>query len=251
LHKPKPVTACLNPLLRRGTTLQLPAKMRHHSFRFHSSSSILYSICIFIALLQHSQVRSETLSGYVSCCPNSLAWCVQGCLYVPVTEVWVGIFQEPESGPQSNGVVDILDCPIPADNACYCNSDQSQLATSGISSCIRQDCTGMGLDEISTAIQWYTNYCSALYVEDAMVTAATGSGATSESFLSSRNPERFTHSPRFPTDTTLLLQHQLPPLLRLPHHNLPIHQRLRRLQQQLGVLLLQVLQHPIHKTRAA
>jgi len=151
------------PLLHEGTALQLPAKMRHRSFQLHSLSSILYSTCIFIALPQHSQVRSETLSGYISILSTqSLASCLEECLFSPITE---GAFQVIKPAPQSNGVFDILHCPMPVDNACYCNSDQSHLVTSGISSCIIKDCPGGGPDHISAVIQVYTQYCSSVYVE--------------------------------------------------------------------------------------
>lgn len=133
-------------------------------------------ICMISILLQHSQVRSETLIGYVSTSrvtgAQSLTGCLQGCLYAPTTLTKVGIFQTPEDILE-NGLVDIL-CPTSADKACYCNSycnsDQLQPATSALSSCIIQDCTGMGVSDISTAIQVYTQYCSIVSAEDSMVT---------------------------------------------------------------------------------
>jgi hypothetical protein len=125
---------------------------------------------IIIALfLQRSQVRSQTLNGDISIFGaadyQNMKACPQGCLYL-----------EPLDG--KNGLVDILGCDLPVPNACYCRTDQLQLATNAISSCITADCTNVDNIDISTAIQVYNNYCSSVSAEDLVITTDTMAGAS-------------------------------------------------------------------------
>lgn len=150
-----------------GTALQQPLAKMRPSFCFHTS--YIYILSLF---LQHSQVRSQALNGYISIIGSTeygnLNACLQGCVYLNL---------------DSNALVNILDCDLPVPNACYCNADKSQIATNAISSCITADCTNVDNLDISTAIKAYNDYCSTVSAEDTVVTTDVAGGATSKSTL--------------------------------------------------------------------
>lgn len=135
-------------------------KMRLSSYRFPA----LYGPYGLLLWLSHLNGVQCDLNGYISIIGSSeyedLTDCQQECLYLQSTET------------HPNGLVNILDCDLPVPNACYCNSDKLQLATSAVSSCITADCTNVAGGDITSAIAAYTDYCNSV-VGNAYATATT------------------------------------------------------------------------------
>ena len=133
-------------------------------------------------LLKHSQVRPQTLNGYVSIlCGGSVEYenlgsCCQGCLYLETSA--------------NNGLVNVLGCDIPVLNECYCRADQLQIATSTISECVNWECTNVDSVDISTAIQVYTDYCNEVPAKGILVTTTAESSTISKpnSFFKQSRP---------------------------------------------------------------
>jgi len=134
-------------------------------------SSVLFHIYI-LSLLEHSQVRSATLNGYVTIWAGgspeyeNLNSCQQECLWYNIVD--------------KDGLNDVLSCGAPAANACYCRSDKLQLAASVISSCVTRECQYVDVTDISTTIAVYTDYCSGVS-QEAYVAATTAGGTAASS----------------------------------------------------------------------
>ena len=74
----------------------------------------------------------------------------------------------------SGSVADFIGCPSPWYNSCVCNINQQPFAAKNVGNCITTRCTGT--QDVSTAMEVYTNYCSGAGYELGVATATTVTG---------------------------------------------------------------------------